>query len=170
MYTLKLNAFAGKVLTLFLAATFFFSINAMAQVPMQEGQQQQEVNTDFSDEELEDFVAVYVKASEIQQENETAMMQAIEEEDLELQRFNEILTARQNQESVQDIDATVEELAAFNKAAEKIMQVQQEAQTEINKLIEDEIGAEKYQQIAIAYQQSPEIQQKVNEMLQEKMQ
>lgn len=168
MKTLNLNAFAGKALTLFLAATLFFSIDAIAQVPMQ--QEQQQVNTDFSDEELEDFVEVYVKASEIQQENETAMMQAIEEEDLELQRFNEILTARQNQESVQEMDATAEELASFNKAAEKIMQVQQDAQNEINQLIEEEIGAEKYQQIAMAYQQSPDVQQKVNEMLQEKMQ
>lgn len=170
MYTLNLKTIAGKAFSLFLAATLFFSINAMAQVPMQQGQQQQQVNTDFSDEELEGFVNVYVKASEIQQENEMVMMQAIEEEDLELERFNEILTSRQNQESVQDINATPEELAAFNKAAEKIMQVQQEAQTEINELIEEEIGAEKYQQIAMAYQQSPEVQQKVNEMLQEKMQ
>ncbi len=170
MNTQNSKLFGGKAFAFFLAATLFFSINAMAQqLPMQQGQQQ-EVKTDFSDEELEGFVAVYVKASEIQQENETVMMQAIEEEDLELQRFNEILTSRQQQQPAEEINATAEEMAAFNKAAEKIMTVQQEAQVEINQLIEEEIGAEKYQQIAMAYQQSPEVQQKINEMLQDKMQ
>lgn len=168
MNTLNFKSLSGKASVLSFLFVLFFSAGVMAQVPMQEGQQQ--VNTDFSEEELEDFVDVYVKASEIQQENETVMMQAIEEEDLELERFNEILTARQSQESVQDIDATPEELASFNKAAEKIMEVQQEAQTEINTLIEEKIGAEKYQQIAMAYQQSPEVQQKINEKLQQKMQ
>lgn len=169
MNSLNFKSLSGKASVLSFLFVLFFSAGVMAQVPMQ-GDQQQQVNTDFSEEELEDFVDVYVKASEIQQENETVMMQAIEEEDLELERFNEILTARQNQASVQDIDATPEELASFNKAAEKIMEVQQEAQTEINELIEEEIGAEKYQQIAMAYQQSPEVQQKINEKLQQKMQ
>lgn len=170
MNSLNFKSLSGKASVLSFLFVLFFSAGVMAQVPMQGDQQQQQVNTDFSEEELEDFVDVYVKASEIQQENETVMMQAIEEEDLELERFNEILTARQNQASVQDIDATPEELASFNKAAEKIMEVQQEAQTEINELIEEEIGAEKYQQIAMAYQQSPEVQQKINEKLQQKMQ
>lgn len=169
MNTLNFKSLSGKATVLSFLFVLLFSAGVMAQVPMQ-GDQQQQVNTDFSEEELEDFVDVYVKASEIQQENETVMMQAIEEEDLELERFNEILTARQNQASVQDIDATPEELASFNKAAEKIMEVQQEAQSEINELIEEKIGAEKYQQIAMAYQQSPEVQQKINEKLQQKMQ
>jgi hypothetical protein len=166
----NLKSFAGKISVFSFVFILFISAGVMAQVPMQQGQQQQQVNTDFSEEELEGFVEVYVKASEIQQQNETVMMQAIEEEDLELQRFNEILTSRQQQQSAEEINASAEELAAFNKAAEKIMTVQQEAQTEINELIEEEIGAEKYQQIAMAYQQSPDVQQKINEMLQNKMQ
>jgi hypothetical protein len=163
------KGFAGKVSVFSFVFILFITAGAMAQVPMQQGQQQQ-VNTDFSEEELEGFVEVYVKASEIQQQNETVMMQTIEEEDLELERFNEILTSRQQQQPAEEINASAEELAAFNKAAEKIMTVQQEAQTEINQLIEEEIGAEKYQQIAMAYQQSPDVQQKINEMLQTKMQ
>lgn len=60
-------------------------------------------------------------------------------------------------------------MAAFNKAAEKIMAVQQEAQAEIEQLIESKIGGEKYQQIAMAYQQSPEVQERVNKILESKM-
>ena len=143
----------------------FMSGAAMAQVPA--GQEQ--VKTDFSDEELEQFVEVYIQANEIRMENETAMMQAIEEEEnIDMARFNEILTARQQQQSINEIDATAEEMAAFNKAAQKIMTVQQEAQKEINQLIEEELGRQTYQQIGMAYQQDPELQQEINQLLEEK--
>lgn len=167
MNFLNLERFAGKAAFFSVVFLLFFAAAAMAQVPQQ---QQQPVNTDFSEEELEEFVEVYLQASEIQQENEAAMMQAIEEEDLDVQRFNEILTAQQNQQTAEDINATAEEMAAFNQAAEKIITVQQEAQAKINELIEEEIGGEKYQQIAMAYQQSPEVQERINAMLQKKTQ
>lgn len=168
MTLFNFKASVGKKTILSFAAALFFTFGAMAQqLPMQH--QQQQLKTDFEQEELEEFVAVYLKATEIQQGNEAVMLQAIEEEELNPQRFNEILTAQQQQQSAGDIDATAEEMAAFNNAAEKIMEIQQEAQVEIQQLIESEMGGEKYQQIAMAYQQSPELQQKVNELLKSKM-
>lgn len=163
----NLKGFAGKATIFSLVIALFFTFEAVAQVPMQQNQQQ--VQEDFSDEELEQFVDVYMQAAEIQQKNEAEMIQAIEEEDLDINRFNEILMARQNQQNVEEIDATAEEMASFNNAAEKIMAVQQEAQAEIEQLIESEMGSQKYQQIVMAYQQSPEVQQKVNQMLESEM-
>lgn len=169
MHYPKLRRTEGKVFIFSFVAIFFFAFTAMAQVPMQ-GQPQQEINTDFSDQEIEQFVTVFKKANEIQQKNEEVMVQAIQEEDLELERFNEILVARQQQQSAEDINASAEEMAAFNQAAEKIMTVQQEAQAEIEQIIENELGMEKYQQIVMAYQQSPEVQEKVNQKLESEVQ
>lgn len=170
MNNFNLKGSTGKTIVLSFAMALLFTFGAFAQVPMQQGQQaQQLVQTDFDQQELEKFVNVYIKSSEIQQENESVMIQAIEEEDLEINRFNEILTVQQNQQSPEEINATAEEMAAFNNAAEKIMEVQQETQAEIQQLIESEIGGEKYQQIAMAYQQSPEVQERVNEILESKM-
>ena len=148
---------------------FFCAFAAFAQVPVpnEPGLGAQEGSQNFSEDEIEQFVVVYQKANEIQQKNEAVMIQAIEEENLEMDRFNEILMARQNQQSAEDINASAEEMASFNQAAEKIMAVQQEAQTEITQIIEEELGVEKYQAIVAAYQQDPEVQQKVNEKLQE---
>ncbi|WP_051049923.1 DUF4168 domain-containing protein [Nafulsella turpanensis] len=149
-----------------LAAALFMSGAAMAQVSAE----QEQIKTDFSDDELEQFVDVYIKANEIRMENETVMMQAIEEEEnIDLAKFNEILMARQQQQNISEIDATAEEMAAFNKAAQKIMEVQQEAQKEISQLIEEEIGQQTYQQIGMAYQQDPELQQEINQLLEEKV-
>lgn len=165
----NLKGSVGKAIIFSFAIALFFTFGAVAQVPMQQDQQQQQVREDFSDEELEQFVDVYVQAAEIQQKNEAQMIQAIEEEDLDINRFNEILMARQNQQNAEEIDASAEEMASFNNAAEKIMTVQQEAQAEIEQLIESEMGSQKYQQIVMAYQQSPEVQQKVNQMLESEM-
>lgn len=161
---------SGKAIVLSFALALFFTLGAMAQVPMQQPQQGQPVDDKFESQELEEFVDVYVKSTEIQQSNEAEMIQAIEEEDLDVNRFNEILTVQQNQDqSPSEIDASAEEMAAFNKASEKIMAVQQKTQAEVQELIESEIGTQKYQQIASAYQQSPELQQRVNEILEKKM-
>lgn len=170
MHYLNFRRTEGKTFIFSFVLALFFAFTAAAQVPMMEQQQQQELETDFSDEDLEQFVTVFKKANEIQQKNETVMIQAIEEEDLELERFNEILVSRQQQQSAEDIGATAEEMASFNQAAEKIMAVQKEAQAEIEQVIEDELGMEKYQQIVIAYQQDPEVQEKVNQMLEAEMQ
>ncbi len=171
MHYTKLRGTEGKAFIFSFVLALFFGFTAMAQQPMQGlPQQQQEVNTDFSEQELEQFVTVFKKANEIQQKNEEVMVQAIEEEDLELDRFNEILVARQQQQSAEDINASAEEMASFNQAAEKIMSVQQEAQAEIEQIIEGELGMQKYQEIVMAYQQSPEVQEKVNQMLEAEMQ
>ena len=169
MNYLKLRRTEGTAFIFSFLAIFFFAFTAMAQQMPMQGQPQQQVNTDFSEQELEQFVVVFKKANEIQQKNETVMVQAIEEEELELERFNEILVARQQQQSAEDIDASAEEMAAFNQAAEKIMQVQQDAQAEIQQVIEDELGMEKYQEIVMAYQQDSDIQEKVNQMLEAEM-
>lgn len=166
----NLKGFVGKAIIFSFAIAMCFTFEAVAQVPMQQEQQQQApVQDDFSEEELEQFVGVYMQAAEIQQKNESQMIAAIEEEEMDIDRFNEILMARQNQQNVEEIDATAEEMASFNNAAEKIMAVQQEAQAEIEELIENEMGSQKYQQIVMAYQQSPEVQEKVNQMLESEM-
>ena len=170
MKYLKEGSLAGIKATFSLCLLLLMAGAAMAQVAQPQPQEQQQpVRADFSNEELEKFVDVYVQVIEIQQENETVMLKAIEEENLEVNRFQEILNAQQQQQSAADINATAEEMAAFNNAAQKIIAVQQEANTEMQQLIEQDLGLETYEQIVLAYQQSPEVQQRVNELLQSKV-
>lgn len=135
---------------------------------VQPQQEPQATTTNFSNEDLEKFVDVYVQVVEIQQENEAVMMKAIEEEKLDINRFNEILQSQQQKKSATEINATAEEMASFNNAAQKIMEVQKEANTEMQQVIEKDLGLETYEQIVMAYQQDPEVQQRVNELLEAK--
>lgn len=125
---------------------------------------QTEMQEEFSDEEIKTFIDVNEKVVEVQKEGEQKMMEAIEGEDIAIDRFNEILMSRQDPS--QETDASPEELAAFSKAAEKVMEVQKDLEAKAIKTIEDEgMEMERYQQIMLAYQQNPKVQQQVQKLM-----
>ena len=129
-------------------------------------QQEQGVREDFSDDELQKFVSAATKVQEVQQVRQQEMISAIEEEDLDVQRFNEIMAAQQGQ--AQNTDISDEEMEAFNLAMQKVMEKQEKLQTEVEETIEKEgISTDTYEEIMIAYQQSPKVQEKVTKLLQE---
>lgn len=151
-----------KKFTLSLIAIFFFTVGstALAQVP------QQELREDFKDKELESFVKASQKVNQIQAEGEAKMVKAIEEEGLTLDRFNEILTNQQNPQK--EDDATSEELSSFNNAAQVIMQERQAMQIKMATSIEEEgIDMDTYNMIMYAYQQSPKVQQRIDDLLED---
>ena len=117
---MKRRIFATAIMSLFAVVVF-----AQQQMPMP---QQQEVSTDFSDEEIETFVEANLDVTKVQQEAEKKAMGIIEENDLELERFNEIVAIQQGQS---DEEASPEEMEAFNAAAQEIMANNQETQSKM---------------------------------------
>lgn len=139
--------------------TFIFS-SAFAQ---QEGAAP-EVREDFSDDELSSFVDAYEGVMLIQQESEQKMLDAIESEDLTMERFNEVLAMQQDPSK--EVDATADEMASFNNAAQAIIKERQDAETKVISVIEGEgLDIETYQEIMMAYQYSPVVQEKLNKLL-----
>lgn len=128
--------------------------------------QQQPVKEDFTDEELKTFIQANKSVVQVQQAAEQKMMQAIEETDMDVNRFNEIATAQQDPQA--DAGASAEEMATFNEAAQKVMAVQRETQSEIAAAVEEE-GMEfnEYRQIMMAYQNSPKVQQQITKLIEE---
>lgn len=126
--------------------------------------QGQEVREDFSNDELQKFVSAATKAQEVQEARQQEMISAIEEEDLDVNRFNEIMAVKQGKS--QETDVSDEEMQSFDAAAQKVMEHQRIMQTEIAEAIEEEgITMDTYQQIFLAYQQSPKIQKKITKLL-----
>lgn len=148
--------------------SMLFSFGAVAQQNSLEQQQpQQEVVTDFEDSELQQFAKAAGKMIVIQQETEQKMIEVIEEEELDVNKFNEIMTAQQNQQT-QDLEASEEDLQKFDKAATKIVQMQQEVQGEMVEAIQEEgLEPQKYEQILLAYQSDPEVKAKVDAYIQQ---
>lgn len=148
------------ILTLPLLMLLGSSVSAQQLPP----QQQQQVREDFSDSELKQFIKANQGATAIQQESQGEMVATIEEEGLDVNTFNEILTSAQNPE--QEVNASEDELNQFNKIAEKLQVIQKKTEEKIIKVIEKEgIDAEMYQEIMIAYQASPKVKEKVDKLL-----
>lgn len=120
----------------------------------------------FSDEELESFASAVSQVITIQQEGQTQMMEKIEENDLTVQRFNEINMQAQ-QMPLEEVEATEEEIESFMSASEELETIQMGLEQMLIGAIEDEgITIEKYEEIMAEYQQNPELQQRIQELMQ----
>lgn len=156
---MKKRIFATTIMSMFAVVVF-----AQQQMPMQ--QQQQEVSTDYSEDEIETFVEANLDVTKVQQEAQKKSMAIIEKNDLDLDRFNEIVAIQQGQS---EEEASAEEMKAFNVAAQEIMTNNQKTQSKMVAALENhDISQEKYQKIMMAYQQDEEFRQKVDSVVQSK--
>lgn len=153
-------------LVFFLGVAISMPVNSAFAQGFPDAGQQQEVKEDFTDEELKLFLKANKSVAMVQQGAEQKMIQAIEEEEMDINRFNEIANAQQDPQA--EPDFTEEEMATFTKAAEKVMAVQRETQSEVAEAVESE-GMEfnDYQQIMMAYQSSPVVQEKLTKLIEE---
>lgn len=120
---------------------------------------------EVSDNDLKTFVTIY---KQVQQENENlqaGMMDIVQENGLEIERFNEIYEASMTPEK--EVNASEEELKKHENAMEAIEQAQTDFQGTVTKIIEKEgFTLEKYQQVFAMLQSDEELQQKFSEFMQ----
>lgn len=148
------------------AIMIFPAFNLIGQSPEKQVQEQAQKSTDFSEEDLQDFVDVAVKVNEIQEKNYQKIVDVVKKENLTIERFSELLEAQSRPNK--EMDASAKELKAFKKANDKMMEIQDQAQVKASALVEKEIGMEKYQQIVVAYQQNEKVQAKIESLLEKK--
>jgi hypothetical protein len=122
------------------------------------------IREDFSDDELKSFVKANEKVMAIQMESEQKMIEAIEDEGLTVERFNEIL--EQQRDPSRGTETSPEELTSFNNAAQMILQENDKIEKQMTTSVEEEgIDIATYKQIMVAYQQRPDLQARVHEIL-----
>ena len=133
-----------------------------AQVPQQMPEQQ---TTDVSDDEIEQFALAFVEIQNIEQKVQPEMVQAVEKEGIEVQRFNEIMNAQEDPN--QEVDASEDELKKFASANREIEDIQMRAQREMmGKITETGLTVERYREIMTALRNDPELQQKLQKNIQ----
>lgn len=126
------------------------------------------VNTqDISEEDLKQFVQAGARAAAVQEGSQRAMMAVVEEEKLSLEKFMEMTRANQAQK-LDQVQATPEERMAFDKAAQRIIDMQPQMEQSMQQAIEQEgMSLEKFEQIMLAYQQSADVQARVEKLLEQ---
>ena len=161
MFIKRFN-FSFRVFSLLMVMSVLFISSAGAQqLPMQ---QPAEVS-EYTDDELLVFINAAQKIMPLQQESQMKMIEKIEEEDLTVEKFNEILESFSNGENggVQQ-----PEMESFNSAMEGIQNIQAEYEGLMAEFIVDEgMSAAKYEEIVSNYQRDPELQMRINILLEE---
>ncbi len=120
----------------------------------------------FTDKELQSFANAVVQVISIQQQGQAQMIASIQEEEMTVQRFNEIML--QTQEiALEEIGLSEEELEQYLKVAGEIEKIQIELEAILIESIEEEgLSIEKYEEIMMEYQQNPELQERIQELVQ----
>ncbi|MFC4873711.1 DUF4168 domain-containing protein [Negadavirga shengliensis] len=141
-----------------------FVVGAMAQ---QLPAPQQQVNDNFSDEDYEKFVKINMEFIPVQQEAEERMVAAIADQGMEIDRF-QLLAQAQQQGNITDVSEDPQEIAKFNEAGQEVMKVRQEVQQQLQqKIAENEMEVQTFQEMSVAYNQSPQVKEKIDSMIED---
>jgi hypothetical protein len=159
MKTMKLRL---QTISILIASTLFLIMPLSAQ---QDPARDNPESTDYTDQELETFVETVLEVLPLQEEIQQRMIGEIEQRELSVDRFNAIL---ENQQTGQEIETTEEELESFEDALKAIQIIQLEYHDSIIGTIENAgMSPEKYEQIMMQYQMDPELQMRINTIIEE---
>ncbi len=158
----------GSVLALVLAASLPIPAQAEtpAQQPVSPSQMQETPQLEVSQEDLQKFASALEQLQSIEQETQVELVEAIENQGLSVERFQEIAIAQQNPEIQPSTEISQGEVESFEQAAGQVTQIQEQAQTRMQEAVEREgLDAQQFSQIGAALQQDPTLQQQFQEML-----
>lgn len=155
---MKLTKLFSSLLLVFIMG----SASVMAQTPTMPPQQKK---IEVSDAELTEFAQVFQKMRMVNQEAQQKMIQVVQEEDFELQRFNEIHQAKMDPEK--EVETTEKEEEKYKVVVAELESMQPKFQQRIEDLIkESDLSMERYQQLAMALRTDPQLQQRLQAIMQ----
>ncbi|TQD40030.1 DUF4168 domain-containing protein [Haloflavibacter putidus] len=118
----------------------------------------------ISDAELNKWANAYQKVQMQNQEAQQQMMTMIQDEGMELQRFNEIQQASMNPN--QKGNATEAEIKKHKSISDKIEKMRPELERKATEAIESTgMSIERYQEIAAVIQQDQSLQQRLQKIM-----
>lgn len=137
-----------------------------AQPPQSLPPGQQAPQTQVSQDELKKFASAIKKLQPIQQEAETQITQAIQQQELSEQRFGEIYQSRQNPKAKPTTKITPEENKKFEQASTRIQKIQESTQSRMEKTVQGEgLDIQRFNQIFLALRQNPQLLEQVRQMI-----
>jgi len=127
---------------------------------------QTNTNKDISDGEIKQFVEAVQGIQAVEMSAQQKMMGEVAKEDMEVERFNEILQSMQNPE-MKVTPPTEDESKKIQRISQSIQQIQMNAQQEMQTKIEDSgLTIERYQAIMTQVQSDPKLQNRIQQSMQ----
>jgi hypothetical protein len=145
---------------------FFFATTFLLATPALSGQpvfpHADTIKPSYSDQELRQFVNAVAKVMTIQEEGQMLMIMTIQENELSLDRFNEMIMEAQVN-GPENVTATSEEMIAFHKSLSEVQTLQMQLQElMVEAITEEGLQIDQYQGIMQAYEDNPEIKEKID--------
>ncbi len=138
--------------------------------PEMPGMQQEAPDVDLEDGELERFAEALVDVQMIQQDAQVDVQEIIDDSPLSIERFQEIYQGEMAPE-MGEVDVDDDEQVAFDDALEEIEAIEIDAADEMEEAVADQqLDVERFNLLAQAIPQDPELSQELNELAQEIMQ
>ena len=118
---------------------------------------------DVSDQQVNHFVDALQYVQKVQEESQPKMIKAIQDEGLNPQQF---MQAAQAAQQGVDTGLNTEDQKKFDAVQKKVEGIQIEANGQIeSKIKEKDMSLEKFNQIYLSYQQSPELKLRIENQL-----
>lgn len=155
--------------TMLIFLMFGMAVQASAQ-GMPPTMQQEMPDMEVSDDELTTFVEISIEAQEVNMEAQEDMIELVEEAGLSVERFNEILGGMQQGQSQTDMGMEDAEMERFDELMNNLEVIQEGVDEKVVEIVESYgMNMDRVQEIQMAVQMNPELQQKFQEIVQEKM-
>ncbi|MEX0980535.1 MAG: DUF4168 domain-containing protein [Bacteroidales bacterium] len=134
------------------------------QPPQQQLQQPQ--SEPVSDAEVKQFASAFGEIQQINEKTQQKMVSTVENEGIQVDRFNEIVQSQQNPN--QDAGTSEKEMESFNTAIQELQVIQNASQQEMQQAVIDEgLTVERYQELMSQVQTDANLQQRLQELMEE---
>ncbi|TPE44216.1 DUF4168 domain-containing protein [Pontibacter mangrovi] len=158
----------GTIAAALLVASVYFGNTAYAQEATPNATAQAASDQEFTDQELQSFVAANTAVTELQKASRDTMVAVIEGHSLTLERFNELAKAHRAQK-LDEVAENPEEIASFSEAAQEVVKIQPETREKVQQAIEEQgLTKEKYDAMMKAYREDPEVQKQIRKIVAQK--
>lgn len=155
-----------KIASLLLIGATFAISSAFAQGMGQQQMPDVPSSEDVSEEELETFVTTISDIEPIQVKLQSDMQQVLQEKEISVERFQQLMQAMQNPQMAQQVEITDEERQQIQEIQPELSDLQMKAQEEmLQKLEENGMGIQRYQAIMMGAQQDQELMTRLRSAL-----
>ncbi len=157
-----------KTATLLLIGAIFAVSSALAQGMGQQQMPDVPTSEDVSEEELNKFVETISELEPIQVKLQSDMQQVIQDKNISIERFQQLMQAMQNPQMAQQIEITDEEREQIQEIQPDLTDLQMKAQEEmVQKIEENGMDMQRYQAIMMGAQQDQQLMTRLQTALQD---
>jgi len=123
-------------------------------------------SSEVSDDEIAQLVDTIDDLEPIQIRAQVQIQEALESEDISIERFQQMMMAMQNPQMADQVDMTEEEMAKLQTLQPVLVEIQGDADREMAEKIEENgFTMDRYRSIVMGAQQDPELMARIEAVL-----